>query len=50
MCLGWELARINKPKLYKKYVAMHERKRKNAMIEDWQALVAKHKVHDFYTY
>lgn len=49
-CIGWELARIEKPKLYKKYVASHELKRKNAMIEDWQALVAKHKVHDFYTY
>lgn len=50
MCLGWELARIEKPKLYKKYVKTHERKRKNAMIEDWQALVSKHKVCDFYTY
>lgn len=50
MCLGWELARIEKPKLYKKYVAMHERKRQNAMRDDWQALVANHEVHDFYTY
>ena len=50
MCIGWELARIEKPELYKKYVAMHERKHPNAIIEDWQALMANHKVHDFYTY
>lgn len=49
-CLGWELARIKKPKLYKKYMAHHERKRQKAMLDDWQALVANHEVHDFYTY
>ena len=49
-CIGWELARIKEPKLYKKYVAMHDLKRQEAMRNSWRNLLSGHEVHDFIAY
>lgn len=49
-CIGWELARIKEPKLYKKYVAMHDLKQQEAMRNSWRNLLSGHEVHDFIAY